>query len=278
MNPKNVVFALGAFDPEMRSIRYLLGRTGFRCAFANRFGRRCVTSNAYKADDLSKQVREEHQIVWVECRTSAFSAERDLIVDHHNEGDPGYDASPNEFWEGSSIGQVAILVGGRRDEFKLVAAGDHCLSAAMRGECQGVDPSELMSWRIMARSAMADIQPWLLRRRIERAVERIDTLPRLNFGGEQIVDGSFDTTPELRDAAAISRLPIMTTRANAVGQVKVSLYGAPSEVVTEWMKTMEGSGAVDHMYGNPFREYAGAVLNAQASASMLSAKRTSQVR
>lgn len=273
MNPKNVVFALGALDPEMRAIRYLLGKTGFRCAYANRFGRRCISSNAYKADELTKMVRDEQQIVWVECRTNTFHVDRDLIVDHHNVGDPGYDAPANEFWDGSSIGQVAQLVGGSKDEFKLVAASDHCLSAAMRGECQGIDPSALMAWRIMARSAMAEIQPWLLRRRIERAVARIETLPRLQFGGEQIVDGSFDTTPELRDAAALSGVPILMTRTNPVGQLKVSLYGAQSAVVVEWMGTMKGSGLVEQLYGNPFREYAGAVLNAEASARMLSANR-----
>ncbi|MPQ71529.1 hypothetical protein [Pseudomonas sp. MWU12-2323] len=276
MNPQDVVFALGALDPEMRAIRYLLRKTGFRCAFANRFGRRCTSGNAYKADELTKIVRNEQQIVWVECRTTAFDAERDLIVDHHNVGDPGYDAPANEFWDGSSIGQVAKLVGGSKDEFKLVAASDHCLSAAMRGVCQGIDPSALMAWRIMARSAMAEIQPWFLRRRIERAVGRIETLPRLNFGGEQIVDASFDTTPELRDAAALSRVPILMTRTNPVGQLKVSLYGAQPDVVVEWMAVMKSSGVVEHLYGNPFREYAGALLNAEVSDRMLSANRASR--
>lgn len=100
-------------------------------------------------------------------------------------------------------------------------------------------------------------------------------MPRLKFGGQQIVDGSFDTTPELRDAAAISRVPIMMTRINPVGQLKVSLYGAQPDVVVEWMGAMKGSGVVAQLYGNPFREYAGALLNAEASDRMLSANRAS---
>jgi hypothetical protein len=262
---KKVVFALGAFDPEMRSIRYLLGKFGYRCTFANRLGRRCVTSNAYKADELSKAVHLDQKIVWVECRSSAFSLERDLIVDHHHPGDPGYSAPPSEFWEGSSIGQVAELVGASKSDFQLVAASDHCLSAAMRGECQGIAPRDLMSWRITTRAAMADIPPWMLRRRIDRAVERIQFLPRIQFGGQLIVDGSFDKTPELRDAAAVAGVPIFITKKNAGGQVKIGLYGACPEVVSFWIKTMQGSGCVERAYGNPFREYAGAILNLETS-------------
>lgn len=273
MKPNDVVFSLGSYDPEMRSIRYMLGKTGFRSAIAMRFGRRCSSSNAYKADELSKNVRDDKQIIWVECRSSSFKEGRDVIVDHHNEGDPGYDACPNDYWEGSSIGQVALLVGGKQHEFKNVAAGDHCLSAAMRGECRGIDPNELMSWRIDARAAMAELPAWRLRKRIDHAVERIDTLPRLNFGGELIVDGSFDITPELRDAAAIVGLPIMTTRINPIGQVKVGLYGARTRVVIQWMDTMKASGICEDLYGNPHREFAGAVFTAEASAQLLSGRR-----
>lgn len=272
MKPKETVFALGALDPEMRSIRYLLGKTGFRCTYAYRLGRRCVTSNAYKADALTKAVNNGQQIVWVECRSGLFNAERDLIVDHHHHGDPGYACPPAQFWEGSSIGQVAKLVGGRHSDFALAAAGDHCLSAAMRGECLGIDAADLMSWRLIARSAMAEIQPWLLRRRIERAVDRIEMLPRLSFGGEEIVDASFDSTPELRDGAAVSRLPIITSRRTPSGQQKFSLYGARPDVVSEWMRTMQESTAVEHVYGNPFREYAGALLTNSASQSMLAGR------
>lgn len=227
MNARKVVFALGSLDPEMRAIRHMLANAGYRYVYANRFGRRCNSGNAYVADELTKHVKEDQQIVWVECRSSAFDSSRDMIVDHHYEGDPGYAATPADFWQGSSIGQVANLIGCCHKDQCLVAASDHCLSAAMRGECDGITPDELMAWRITARAAMGDMQPWLLKRMISRAVERIQELPRIDFGGIQIVDGTFDVTPELRDAAAVARVPILTTRKNAVGSVKVGLYGAP---------------------------------------------------
>ncbi len=265
MNTKDVVWALGSYDPEMRAIRYLLGKAGYRCAVANRYGRRCTSSNAYNADDLSKPIKDGQQIAWVECRSDRFNPDGDIIVDHHNPGDPGFDAPPSEFWEGSSIGQVSRIIGVSNPESRLVAASDHCLSAAMRGECPGIDPSDLMSWRVMARSAMAEIQPWLLRRMISRAVERIDSLPRLDFGGVQIVDASFDKTPELRDAAAVAHVPILTTRINAAGNIKIGLYGARPDVISSWLEMMERSGLTEHTYGNPYREYAGALMTAEAS-------------
>ncbi len=271
LNPASTVFALGASDPELVSIQYMLRKAGFSCALAYRNGKRCVSSNAYQADSHSRLIDTGQQVVWVECRGSDYDPLRDLIVDHHNEGDPGFAAPPVNYWEGSSIGQVAKLVGGKHSDFKLVAASDHCLSAAMRGECPGVDPKELMAWRITARSAMARIQPWVLRRRIERATQRVLELPRLNLGGVQVVDGSFDSTPELRDAAALVQIPILTTRKTPSGQIKIGLYGAEPDVVSEWLSSMRAADAVDHAYGNPHREYAGAVLNRETSQRLISA-------
>lgn len=276
MNPRKVFFALGSLDPEMRAIRWMLSKSGYGYAYANRFGRRCNSSNAYKADELTKHVNDDQQIVWVECRSPQFDSDRDIIVDHHNVGDPGFAAPPDQFWEGSSIGQVAQIIGRTSPELRLTAASDHCLSAAMRGECRGIDPTELMSWRITARAAMGDMQPWRLKRMISRAVERIESLPRIQFCGVQIVDGTFDTTPELRDAAAVVGVPILTTRKGPAGNVKVGLYGAQPEVVEEWMKAMNDSGFVENVYGSPFREYAGAVLSVEASNRLVRANRPNQ--
>src|SRR5690606_1603327 len=116
---------------------------------------------------------------------------------------------------------------------------------------------------------MASVQPWLLRRRIERAVERIECLPRLDFEGERIVDASFDRTPELRDAAAVANVPILTTRMNAAGNIKVGLYGARPDVIARWLQMMESSGLTDNTYGDPFREYAGALLCYEASSRLI---------
>jgi hypothetical protein len=85
---------------------------------------------------------------------------------------------------------------------------------------------------------MSDIPPLVLRLRIVRASERVSSLPRLIFGGQDIVDGSFDSTPELKDAAAIAGLPILTTKKAGDGHLKVGLYGARRDVVEDWLSVM----------------------------------------
>ncbi len=83
LNRSNTVVALGSIDTEMFSIQHMLRKSGYRTAFAQRFGKRCVSSNAYLADSLSRYSEDQQQIVWVECRSPAYQAGRDLIVDHH---------------------------------------------------------------------------------------------------------------------------------------------------------------------------------------------------
>src|SRR5690606_35947049 len=115
-----------------------------------------------------------------------------IRIDHHRPGDPGYGRSPEEFLPASSIGQVwASLLRLRNDGWDsplysgtgsvywndrrwygdtpygqvdvpeallLVAAADHCLAAAYRGECPGVDPDKLMQWRVETRAEFQNSQ------------------------------------------------------------------------------------------------------------------------
>jgi len=90
--------------------------------------------------------------------------------DHHRPGDPGYGRPPEEYLAASSIGQLMALLGPtgwaaqRRimggaslheaaQEINKIAAADHCLEAAYRGRCPGVDPDALMAWRVRQKAA-----------------------------------------------------------------------------------------------------------------------------
>jgi hypothetical protein len=93
---------------------------------------------------------------------------RVVRVDHHRPGDPGFGREPRDFLAASSIGQVAAALaqlgllpaGWRWDDSVIVvpvdvvitAAADHCLGSAYRGECPGVDPDELLRWRVASRA------------------------------------------------------------------------------------------------------------------------------
>lgn len=104
-----VMYILGAEDPEMAEIRKLLTFVGARFGHATVGGVRVTPGNAYKADghDGSHQLDCGTKVVFVECRFATGYDSLDVhIIDHHNLGDPGYDAGPNYFLAGSSIGQV----------------------------------------------------------------------------------------------------------------------------------------------------------------------------
>src|SRR5690606_24433639 len=49
-------------------------------------------------------------------------------------------------WSGNYRGVVIP------DDLVYTAAADHCLGAAYRGECPGVDPDALMHWRVAQRA------------------------------------------------------------------------------------------------------------------------------
>lgn len=61
----------------------------------------------------------------------------------------------------------------------LAAAADHCLGAAYRGECPGVDPDELMRWRVESRAAFQRRPVEEVLADVEEAIEEIRCAPTL---------------------------------------------------------------------------------------------------
>src|SRR5690606_4175915 len=117
-------------------------------------GQRVYPGNAYRCP--VPEVPEGSTVYAVECVGEL--PEGWIRIDHHRPGDPGYGKPPEEFLPASSIGQVLIELDrlGVADripskdilEAIRAAAADHCLAAAYRGECPGVDPDALMRWRV----------------------------------------------------------------------------------------------------------------------------------
>lgn len=150
---ESVVFVLGAADPEMARIEKVLHDIGAGFTYAGIGGVRCHPGNAYKADS----VFTHNMIVWVECGTAEMVCPH-VRIDHHNEGDFGFAMGPENFWEGSSIGQLyrLLLVNGASpavldslfgEDKYLIAASDHCPAAAYKGLCPGVDKWDLAAYR-----------------------------------------------------------------------------------------------------------------------------------
>jgi hypothetical protein len=248
-------WVLGAADPEMAEIERVLLDAGQDVVYATRGGRRVRPSEAYDADRLIVPAGDE--VVLVEC--DLVAGKRAIRVDHHRPGDPGYGAAPPLYLEASSLGQVlAILELPPTDEQLLVAAADHCLAAAYRGECPGVDPDELMLWRVTSRAEFQRRKPEDVLADVMAAQALLLRAPRLCLAPGVYVKNMCRSTPvpELPEAAA--RLGVGYVSGPLIdpdGRKKYTCSGSP-EQVKAFLDRAELDGLVN-VYGDPARGFAG---------------------
>jgi hypothetical protein len=84
------------------------------------------------------------------------------------------------------IGHIACIQAGPAriipQEVLLVAAADHCLAAAYRDQCPGVDPGKLMLWRAASRAKFQGRTVEEVIRDIEEAISTIKAAPRITLG------------------------------------------------------------------------------------------------
>jgi hypothetical protein len=141
------------------------------------------------------------------------------------------------------------------EEIVLTAAADHCLAAAYRGECPGVDPDELMRWRAASRAAFQRRTEAEVLADVERAIDTLRAAPRVTIAGVAVADlGDATTVPEAPEAACRAGVPFLATVTERDGRRKQVLQAAPAEVVSAWMAEHPGS------YGDPARGFAGRYL------------------
>lgn len=170
------------------------------------------------------------------------------------------------------------------DDVVLDAAADHCLGAAYRGMCPGVEPDDLMEWRVASRAAYqgrsaADILADIDRARIAlRAADHVALSP--GFDRHDIclacrymslthnycecpraADMRGQHVPELPEAAArdgicfiADVLPGRDGRTKIVCQV-----GTPDEITAFMRQWAPHNGLID-IYGDPARGFAGGYI------------------
>ena len=266
MIDRQTCFVLGARDPEMREIADVLKSQGLQSVHAALDERPVLARTAYEANgvvSISRRGRpypvalpQNVPLVFVECELQHRTPQ--WRVDHHNPGDPGYPMPPARYLEGSSLGQVLHLLEREPDAtLRLLAAADHCLTAAYRGECPGVDPNELLflraSWRArMSGRTLSDVVEGILRAAAQ--VERhYDTTSR-----ESIFPDPTMIVPELAEGAAYVGRPIRYRELYPTGELKEMLKGGTPEHIERFMAEHRDQGR--EVYGNPHRGYAGAYL------------------
>jgi len=256
-------FLLGAQDPEMREIQRVIAAAGMKYLHAARDGIRCSARNAYLAngavvagrDQTSREavVLPHAALIMVECHLLGHVPV--ARVDHHYPGDPGYDRPPQQYLAGSSLGQVLTLLEREPDNTqRLIAAGDHCLTAAYQGQCPDVDPHELLflraSWRAsMSGRSLVDVMSGILDAAsyLEKHFD--------SDAGESVFLDPVEVPLDLPEAAAYAGKPIRYRELLPGGELKEMLKGATPENIERFMQTHAEAGR--SVYGNPFRGYAG---------------------
>ena len=251
-------FVLGARDPEMEEVSRVLDAAGIKWASATAGGRTVNSAEAYQATGVSGLLpRGDRRLVFVEC--DVLGLEADDLCDHHTPGDPGYDRPPEQYYEGSSIGQVLTLLGIEpTQEQRIIAAADHCLAHAYRGQCPGVDPAELADWRERSRSARFGLTQEEIRARIRIATEALERAERIKIGDEWVawIPDKSVAPYELAEASARAGTPIayvshLTERSPY--RAKCGILNAKPETVLAWMRDC----GLEGVYGAPARGYAG---------------------
>jgi hypothetical protein len=264
MLDKEYVFVLGAQDPEMREIERSLRKAGHAFVHAASRGGRCVPRTAYEADGVVKVSRAGQvmpavllpaaPIVAVECDLPAHPA--NLRIDHHNPGDSGYEKSPEDYLCGSSLGQALMLLEMEPNPTqRLLAAADHCLTAAYQGACPGVDPHELL---FMRASWQAKMSGRTLGDQMEGILDAAGRVKRYFDSelGEAVFLDPTDVPLDLAEGAAYAGCPVRYRQLFPGGDLKEMLKGGSPEHIERFMETHRLAGR--EVYGNPYRGYAGA--------------------
>lgn len=280
------LWILGASDPEMEAVEGLLRECGEQVAHATTGGRRVDAGSAYRADPVPGATH------WVECESPGQA--RQTVIDHHRPGDPGYGRPPAEFLRAASIGQVLSLLdapaGGRREvpnDLVMAAAADHCLAAAYRGECPGVDPDALMQWRVTSRAAFQRRDPSAILADIERARAAIRAAPKVALldvcdmphvrdhdWSSSVCEGCMDDPVTARDLRGqhVPELPEASAREGECvvadglpgrdGRIKVICQSGSPDQIETFMILWGPDQGLEDIYGDPARGFAGGYLPA----------------
>lgn len=269
---KKLFFILGAADPEINAIEAILKEKGYDYAYAMLLPgpqdkgyaqvptKRVYSSSAYDVKALSKPLPclKTHGLVFIECKL--HYTDPDMIIDHHRPGDPGFGKSPSEYWEGSSIGQLCNLLGIKpTKEYRIIAAADHCLSAAYQGKCEGVEVKDLMEWRVKHRAAYQKITEKELMQNMMDAAEVIKAAKKVKIGTELIADFTYFPMPkEAAEGSIIAGIPIMTKMFDVnTKSFKFGIVSGKPETISTWMNETAKRLKLINVYGDPARGYAG---------------------
>lgn len=144
----------------------------------------------------------------------------------------------------------------------FIAAADHCLAAAYRGDCPGIDPHALMRWRTKMRASYLGRSISDIIRDIENARNALRDSRCIDICGFRVADmREMGYIPELPEAAARDNTPFIALVKEKGGRMKVVLQSACSELVEAFLGVWAHSEGLIDLYGDPARGYAGGYIH-----------------
>jgi hypothetical protein len=252
-NPMPLFVVLGAPDHEMQEIERICREENILHAYATVRGHIVKSYDAYDATGLTRLLpKEPVHTVMVECNVRHLAC--DTVIDHHNEGDPGYGKLPHEYLEGSSLGQFLALIGmSPSPQQRVIAAADHCLTAAYQGRCPEVSPEDLRAFRERTRSAARALPLDELRKQVEAARKSLKMAPTILVDDVELAFFDREPPPETSEASARDARPYAYIKLQEDGRYKSGIRSAPPETVAFWMANC----GLNKTYGDPARGFAG---------------------
>jgi hypothetical protein len=271
-------FILGARDPEIVVVESLLRAAGISSLGATRWGHPVGNMTAYEADSPWIPKGQADVVGLVECGGPIVSRLADvgvpevILFDHHRPGDRGHGRPPEEFFQASSVGQVAGFLVERGllgvcelepfiEDAWHAAAADHCLAAAYRGRCPGVDPRDLIKWRAGIRSSFQGLTLEEFERNVARAGRYVSSPvhPRIMLGGKEVVDlrPIGVTVPEIPEAAARDGIAFLAEVDGADGERKVILQVSDGRAIRVFLGGWADAQGYGRLYGDPARGICG---------------------
>lgn len=253
-------FILGGMDTEMKEIATLLADTNYSVLHAQRGGSRVNRAEAHQSTYPVPKPRD----VWIECspadytKTELYSLGVDLI-DHHQEGDFGYGMPASLYWEASSIGQLCKKLSIQRTQrLSYVAAADHCLLSAYHEQCPDIKREDFISFRMKFFEDFDEPFEYL-----KALHARALKCPTISMGEATLYDISSllkDARIWLSDMACCFNMKTISIQQKKNRHKLFVSNLSASEIQYFIDDYVPGLGQVINTYGDPKRQFAGAVL------------------
>ena len=267
-------YVLGAPDPEMSRIEEILAENCLPFVHATQpNGERADPRTAYNSDPRTFALPSVNLVLVEAGFASNSSVNITDTIDHHNPGDPGYDADPKDSWHASSLGQLMHRLNlVPTEDDMLLGATDHNFAATVNGLVEGVDPELALRYKAtgIAKTHGGTTEDVLREVSMYQATIANGGLVDIANGASvvdlRLVDIGEGTTTEylaIQTAAAKLNVPVMVQSSNGPDSPgKIVLTGSVNEdTVRAFMTEWGPQNGLTDMYGVPSRGYGGGYID-----------------